>query len=357
MGELQEKYRYNPFFKYGKQLENIISKKQYNPKLANMLRLSFPIMIEYYGHEYSNILFETLQKISIDIPENGETMFDIVQKHTPTNIEKRSKANNVNKGELRRASGVHSVNPLLKIVDGKIELIGKSEIVSIKTSPNPLNNLATFVHELSHAFKSNRNSMSLLQNRDGKQILVNRSGISVTYSIVYIENEKIIIEDIKEKNLGLEEGINTLDENNIINKILTLSKDDIPIECHPLKDSLVLPNSKSEYISDGYRQETLCADKLMKKCKLENIVRQDQFIGTSKSENAYNEIALNTENNWKSLNAGIDTSVKHTYARFQHIGNKNWFQEHKDEIIANLQNVHNMLNESAQNVEENYLSI
>ena len=38
---LQEKYKYNPFSKYGEELEEIISEKQYDVDIAEMLRLSF----------------------------------------------------------------------------------------------------------------------------------------------------------------------------------------------------------------------------------------------------------------------------------------------------------------------------
>lgn len=38
---LQEKYKYNPFSKYGKEIEAIISEKQYDADITEMLRLSF----------------------------------------------------------------------------------------------------------------------------------------------------------------------------------------------------------------------------------------------------------------------------------------------------------------------------
>lgn len=44
--------------------------------------------------------------------------------------------------------------------------------------------------------------MNLMQDKEGNQILATRSGISVVYSKVYIENEKIVIDDIIEKLLG-----------------------------------------------------------------------------------------------------------------------------------------------------------
>ena len=69
MQTLQEKYRYNPFLQYGNELETIISEKEYDADVADMLRLSFPIMVEYYGHEYKDILFDALRKISIEIPK------------------------------------------------------------------------------------------------------------------------------------------------------------------------------------------------------------------------------------------------------------------------------------------------
>lgn len=349
MQNLQEKYKYTLFLEYSNELESIISKKAYSTDIANMLRLSFPVMIEYYGHEYKNVLFNVLKEINIEIPEDDKNMYDIVQKYTPPNIETKSQVSAVNDGELKRASGVHFSTPIFEIIDGKVTLVGKSEVVSVKKESDTLDTLATFVHELSHAFKSSQNSMNLLNDKDGNQILATRSGISVVYSKVYIENGTIVIDVIQEKNIGLEEGINTYDENNIINKILSLPTNEIPDSCQELKNSLKLLDSETEYASKGYVQETLCADKLLTKCKLGQAIRQDQFIGSNNCEQIYNSIVESPQNTWQNLNSKIDLSVKHTYDRYKNIFNPNWFEEHKAEIIGNLQDIHSMLDECTKN--------
>lgn len=126
MQNLQKKYKYNPFLEYSDELESVIAEKAYTADIANMLRLSFPVMIEYYGHEYKNILFNVLKQVNIEMPEDNQNMFDIVQKYTPPNIEKRSQVNAVNDGELKRASGVHSLTPIFEVVNEKVVLVGKS---------------------------------------------------------------------------------------------------------------------------------------------------------------------------------------------------------------------------------------
>ena len=163
---------------------------------------------------------------------------------------------------------------------------------------------------------------------------------------IIIEN---ITEDIQEKNIGLEEGINTYDENNIINKILSLPTNKIPENCQKLISSLKLPSSKDKYASSGYVQETLCADKLLKACKLEQTIQHDQLIGTYNCEQQYNSISNNAQNNWKNLNSKVDTSVKHTYARYNNMFNPEWYKKHKTEIINNLQDIHSMLDECSRN--------
>lgn len=351
MQTLQEKYRYNPFLEYGNQLETIISQKQYDSDIADMLRLSFPIMVEYYGHEYKDILFNVLKNVDIEIPKNNENMYDIATKYTPKNIEKRSKISAVSEGELKRAEGVHSVSPVFLIENGQIKLAGKSEVVSVKRTSNKLEMLACFVHELSHAFKSNQKSINFMQNENGENILICRSGISVVYSKVYEENKKVIIEDFKENNIGLEEGINTYDENNIINKILSLPISEVPLSSKSLREELNIPKGKDKYSSSGYVQESTCAEKLLKKCKLEQTVRQDQFLGTNNCEERYNSMTQNSKNSWKDLNLKVDRSVKHTYERYKHIFEPEWFQEHKDEIIGNLKDINSMLEECATNKE------
>lgn len=346
MQNLQQKYNYNTFLEYRDELEEVISEKAYSSDIANMLRLSFPIMIEYYGHEYKNVLFNVLRKIDIEIPEDGKNMYDIVQKYTPSNIENRSQVRAVNARQLKGAAGVHSLIPIFEVVDGNIVLVGRSEVVSVKNTNNKLDMLSTFVHELSHAFKSSLNSLNLSQDEQGNQILVARNGISIVYSKVYIENGTIVIEDIQEKNIGLEEGLNTYDENNIINKILSLTKNEIPNSCQDLYNSLKLPASKIKYASTGYVQEALCAEKILTNCKLKETIRQDQFIGTYNCEQRYNSISTSPQNTWQNLNSKVDLSLKHTYAKCQYIG---WFNEHKDELISNLKEIHSMLDECSRN--------
>lgn len=347
MQPLQEKYKYNPFIKYGKELESIISEKAYSENIASMLRLSFPIMIEYYGHEYKDILFHTLKEITIEMPQDETNMYDIVQKYTPSNIEKRAQIGAVKEGELKRASGVHFSNPHFEIVNGKPVLSGKSEVIAIKGNSSSLNTLATFVHELSHAFKSNQNGVKLFQDKDGNQILVTRSGLSVIYSKVSVEDKTIILEDIKEQNIGLEEGINAYDENHIMNQILSKPISEIPNSCQKLRNSLTLPDSKSKYASSGYVQETVCANKLLTKCNLESFIRQDQFFGTNHCEQKYNSLTNNPQNTWHNLNAKLDISVRHTYARYENMLNPKWYEEHQSEIIRNLREIHSMLDECA----------
>lgn len=357
MQTLQEKYMYNPFLEYGDELEVIINEKGYTADIANMLRLSVPVMLEYYGHDYGNVFFNALRKVNIEIPEDGLNMYDIVQKYTPSNIEKRSQVSAVNEGDLKRASGVHNSTPIFEVVDGKVVLVGKSQVVAVKRNNNILETLATFVHELSHAFKSSQNSMNLLQDKEGNQILVSRRGLIVVYSKVYIEDGKIVIEDIEERNVGLEEGINTNDENNIINKILSLSISELPDSCKELRGSLKLPNSKTEYDSGGYVQERRCANRLLTECKMEQTVRQDQFIGTDNCKQRYNSIVNNPQNTWEQLNAKVDLSFRHTLDRYQMLfSNPGWFKEHEAEIIGNVRAIHSMLDECAQNQNEVGLS-
>ena len=136
MPSLQQKYRYNPFLKYSDELETVISEKEYDADIANMLRLSFPVMIEYYGHEYKDVLFNVLRKINIEKPLENETMYDIVQKNTPLNLKRKEQIRAVSDNELKRATGVHFSIPMLQMKGGKVILNGKSDFVSIQTSDN-----------------------------------------------------------------------------------------------------------------------------------------------------------------------------------------------------------------------------
>lgn len=58
-----------------------------------------------------------------------------------------------------------------------------------------------------------------------------------------------------------------------MNRILSLQISEIPETCKGLKEKLILPEGKNSYSSPGYCQETLCADKLLNKCKLRDTIR------------------------------------------------------------------------------------
>ena len=142
-----------------------------------------------------------------------------------------------------------------------------------------------------------------------------------------------------------------------MNRILSLQISEIPETCKGLKEKLILPEGKNSYSSPGYCQETLCADKLLNKCKLRDTIRQDQFIGTNNSEQKYDSITMNPSNSWKNLNLKIDKSLKHTYERYRHAFEPDWFEQHRTEIVGNLEEIHSMLDECATNEKQINLTL
>lgn len=357
MKDFIKQYSYNPFSQYGKRIEDIISQKAYDSEIADMLRLSFPIMIEYYGHEYANSFFSTLKEFNFVMLEDNESTYDIIKKYTPNNITRASDEDSLGKTQLEMSSGVCTSFPLLEIKDGKISMVGKTSLIVIKNNPSKLDLLACFVHELSHALKSTQNAMNLIKDENGNLVLASRSGLSVSYSIVTFENGIFKLDDYKEINTGLEEGINSYDETSIINRILSFPQSRMPSYCYPLRSYLKLPPNQKEYVDLAYSQEALCAHKLIKECNFEKVLRYDQIVGTCKSEKIYDSMPLSPENNWKSLNTRLDLSVSQTYDMYLHLGNSTWLQDHQAEIIDNLLQIHNMLDECAKHKEEISLEI
>ena len=352
MEDFIKQYSYNPFSQYGERLDTVLSQKACDSETTDMLRLSFPLMIEYYGHEYADSFFSTLKEFNFVILGNKDSTYDAIKKYTPNNIIRTSDEDAVGKTQLELSSGICSALPILEIKDGKISIAGKNSVIIIKRSSSQLDTLACFVHELSHALKSTQNAMNLLEDENGNLILASRSGLSVSYSRISFENGIFILDDYKEINTGLEEGINSYDETNIINRILSFPRSSIPPYCYPLRDSLKLPPNQKEYVDLTYSQEALCAHKLIKKCNFERVLRHDQIFGTCRSEKIYNSMPLSPDNNWRTLNASLDLSVSQTYDMFMHLGSSTLLQDYKAKIIDNLQRIHNMLDECAEHKEE-----
>ena len=51
------------------------------------------------------------------------------------------------------------------------------------------------------------------------------------------------------------------------------------------------------------------------------------------------------------------TNAKHTYERYRHAFEPDWFEQHRAEIVGNLEQIHSMLDECATNEKQINLTL
>ncbi|MEG2322020.1 MAG: hypothetical protein RSB71_00825 [Bacilli bacterium] len=174
-------------------IDEISKKYNYSKSLKTILLEIIPVMIKYYGNE--NLIFKALEDTPILLCDNNETIYDLMLKHMIIDDNTI-----VKKGDYMRASGVYCSDSIIE----NNKIIGIKRFVGIKSVDGI--NKKTLVHELGHLFKSYFKTFEI-----SNDILIERSGLVETK--YKLENNKKTV--ISETGVGLEEGINCYDEDNI----------------------------------------------------------------------------------------------------------------------------------------------
>ena len=191
------------------------------------------------------------------------------------------------------------------------------------------------IHEMGHSIKGFVKEFNI-QKKDNKTILLERSGLIETNYEVLNEKDKIILKLISEKNVGLEEGIQALEEEELMNRILyhkTHNKHQLPKECQEYLDLIEI----EKYKTKGYSIQKTIANELLKESGLERRVAKQQLLAKGNIEQEYNSKFESEENHWQKLNERIDESVRMTYDKFSNIFNLDqWKKENGEREKENL---------------------
>lgn len=214
----------------------------------------------------------------------------------------------VKEGELKRASGVYQSTPCFSISENEVELKGRDRTIGIKQWPDSMRieELVTFVHELGHAIKGHEKEFELQNNEKGEQILVERSGLAYNTYKVTLQQGMVVMEVLDERNLGLEEGINTLDEEEIINNILFRKEQDthlLPENCRDYLEKVKTKGEKEPYKVTGYVLQKVFSERIMYDLGLKKAIKKDQLEGKNTIEAKYNERFEDGENHWRRRKA------------------------------------------------------
>jgi len=184
----------------------------YDENIVNALSIIIPNMVSYYGEEYENTILEAIYNCQIHICKKDENIFDVVDRYSKVKKEGNVK---VNEGELKVSSGVYHSEPILKYNETKkeYEIININRIIVLNNNREltDKSGIATLTHELCHLIKGYVNEYSI----EGNTIIA-KNGLIREVGIIKDNNT---IEVVSEKNVGLEEGINSYDEAMIVSKI------------------------------------------------------------------------------------------------------------------------------------------
>lgn len=194
-------------------IREIGKSKGYDDKLCNTLEKIIPAMIMHYGEEYRDLIFKVLEETTITMCKPSENVYDTLNKLET--IEEDESIVGIQ--DVKIAAGVSSTIPRISCKDGEFS-IDKLErhIVLAFGDIESKAQIRTLVHEFSHALKSYENSHYIKDD-----IYYSRSGfIEIFERLSLDENGKVVRTLISEKNVGMEEGFNSLDDS-IITSIIT----------------------------------------------------------------------------------------------------------------------------------------
>lgn len=329
-------------------IKEIADLHSYDEDTIALLCATVPTMVKYYGEEHADRIFETLTEVPIELGGLGRNAADAAKEQNQPGVtytwigeeESPEAAGAV----LTLAAGVYASKPILEEQNGSFVVAGKSRTIFVNKSENASYMMGTFIHEVSHAIKSQVNEFSLEEDKDGKTILTTRCGLQQIRSYIYKdENEALVVADFQNDNLGIEEGINAWDELQMMNIILSNNISPATPKAREMVE-VAKKSTGGEYKLGGYVALSKIAGTLLRECGYEADIRGDQFNATNNFESKFDEqAAQNGTSTFETLNNYIDKEVKLSYETFNSL-----FSDNLDEIVSkrkeNIQKIRAILN-------------
>lgn len=191
-------------------IEQIIEKYNYNLELSNFLRSVYPILCVYFGDE--NLVFNALNSTPIVLCSN---VYDYLFKNNMLDADGTAV---VDKASLKQAAGAYCSKPNIKYenLENKYTVTNVSRVVAINASTLENDSTkSTLIHEICHLIKSCHNEYLIKDDT-----LIEKSGLITSIYQLNYENGQVKKTLVFEHNVGLEEGLNTLAQDEIASKLL-----------------------------------------------------------------------------------------------------------------------------------------
>lgn len=280
-------------------IEKVSQKFEYNDELKTVLKKMIPSMTKGKSDESKQMLYDALERVKIFVLDenSGEEQIEKCKEEIMGNVNKDISFVNEDKGEYSKkvAPGAYVNEPVfddnMNIVDRKafLYVTRMSEYSKLSTVYGTTINLSHLVHELGHAWASEKNEF--IQNDDGT--IINNVGACSIYS--KIDKEKKEVNSSGYDGLLIEEALNTIEEEDIL--------------CDMLNIDSINELKSNGYISSSY--QGLITD--MMRSYVEKFGKEsfDEFR-YSKNRSALEKIEKSLENTeaWEILNSDEYTEKK-----------------------------------------------
>ena len=193
-------------------IETIITKFNYDKELSDFLRKLYPEFINYLGPDKEPIIYEALLNTPIVLCNN---IYSLLQQENFLNY---SNSSLVSTDDLKRATGVYEALPIIKYnpETNTYYLAEIKRIVAIN-APDFTSEYSqtTLIHELSHLIKSYYEECHITND-----YLTTRSGLITTIEKLTFQDGVVKQTLVSEQSIGLEEGLTSLMEEEIAQKIV-----------------------------------------------------------------------------------------------------------------------------------------
>ena len=190
-------------------IENIIKKFNYDETLANFLRELYPEFIAYFGADKEPIIYEALYNTPILI---GDNVYQILKNNDMLD---NDDGYAVSAADLKRSSGAYQSKAIIDYEDNEFKIKEVKRVVIVTKNYNNGFSKSPLIHELGHLIKSYYNEYKI-----DNDLLIGRSGLIETKKRLIKDGEKIKEVLIEEKGVGLEEGLNSIMQEEITKKLV-----------------------------------------------------------------------------------------------------------------------------------------
>ena len=304
---------------------------------ADLLKLAVPIIIDYLGTNSEDAVIKTLQNVDIIETQKGETNLEAKKRY---GLKSESDDNSiciVDKKLANSAIGMYCSEPIIEEIDGEYQLVGAKNLIVLKQLDYSYPSVSTFVHEFLHAVKAQHNQYEIITGNGATPYLIERVGlIHRKSSITTNEIGEIDTTELSEVNVGIEEGINCYDENNVMDLLFR-----IPVESIPPNLRYIIENvsSRSDIRSGSdYNILASISSRLMENDEMRKYIRNAQLLSRyEECQSFFNKNAVREGvNSWQDLNSNIDKMAVFSYDMFNYIAKYKDDKEKMDELYQKL---------------------